>query len=117
MEEKVDPIEEGNDDDENDNFFVEKEVEEGDNIARLRTKVMEIQRREFDPAQYNFEIELIKPILEWIKSFSYLSVFVLVKIPQIRLDKRFLQSNCPILLFINSGVSSLIIGTKKLFPK
>ena len=32
----------------------EEDVEEDHNIARMRTKVIEIQRREFDPAQYNF---------------------------------------------------------------
>ena len=39
---------------EEDNSDNEVEAEEDDdNIARLRTKVMEIQRREFDPTQYS----------------------------------------------------------------
>ena len=66
----------GEDDDDDDD-----DVEEDDNIARMRTKVIEIQRREFDPAQYNFEIDEEDLMDGPILPFSGRSHFIRLNVP------------------------------------
>ena len=66
----------GEDDDDNDD-----DVEEDGNIARMRTKVIEIQRREFDPAQYNFEIDEEDLMDGPILPFSGRSHFIRLNVP------------------------------------